>query len=89
MTWLYLPVFVTLDESREYSFCEVYLDNEGRVKTWTESHEIAPSGETLEELQADLQHMLDDLARWEPVELSTLARGMVLRPSPSKRHIPF
>lgn len=79
MSWHYLPVFVGHEESREYSFCEVYLDDEGRVEAWTESHEIAPSGETPEELQADLQRMLDDLARWEPVEFSSLAAGMVLQ----------
>lgn len=74
MTWHYLPVYGEHEGSREYSICEVYLDYDGRVANWTERRAIAPSGDTLEELQGDLQHMLNDVARWEPVELRADAR---------------
>lgn len=82
-TWHYLPVFVERDESTEYSICEVYLDEDGCVVSWTESSSIAPSGETADELRADLMHMLNDVARWEPVRFSDLAVGLRLQPGES------
>ncbi|MGW8483586.1 hypothetical protein ACWGJP_10630 [Microbacterium sp. NPDC055903] len=63
-TWRYLPVFVERDGSPEYSRCEVYLDDAGLVEAWTESHQIAASGDSADELRADLEHMRDDLATW-------------------------
>lgn len=79
MTWHYLSVFSEQEGEREYSFCEVYLDDDGLVDTWTESRAIAPSGATPTELRDDLEHMLSDLRRWEPVEFSALKRGMKLK----------
>lgn len=79
MTWHYLCVFREQQGEREYSFCEVYLDDDGLVDKWTESCAIAPSGFTPAELRIDLEHMLSDLQRWEPVEFSTLKRGMKLK----------
>lgn len=63
-TWHYLAVFVERDESTEYSVCEVYLDDDGCIESWTESSSIAASGEGADELRADLSHMLNDIARW-------------------------
>jgi len=79
MTWHYLCVLVEQNGERDHSFCEVYLDEDGRVDAWTESRAIAPSGSTLAELQSDLEHMLSDLQRWEPGEFATLKRGMKLK----------
>ena len=81
MTWHYLPVYVEHEGSREYSICEVYRDDKGRLTNWTERRAIAASGDTPRELQGDLQHMLNDLARWEPVRFSELAVGMQLQPT--------
>lgn len=78
-TWHYLPVFIEHDGTAEYSVCEVYLDDGGLVTGWTESSTIAASGKSTEELRADLTHMLNDSARWEPVRLDDLAVGMRLK----------
>ena len=82
-TWHYLPVFVERDGGIEYSICEVYLDDDGCVASWTECSSIAASGETADELRADLSHMLNDVARWEPVRFSDLAVGLRLQPGES------
>lgn len=86
--WHYLPVFVERDGGIEYSICEVYLDDDGCVASWTESSSIAASGETADELRADLSHMLNDVARWEPVRFSDLAVGLRLRPADSHSSSP-
>lgn len=79
-TWHYLPVFVEHEASVEYSICEVYLDDDGCIAGWTASSSIAPAGETAGELRADLDHMLNDITRWEPVRFSDLAVGMQPQP---------
>jgi len=81
--WHYLAVFVERDESTEYSVCEVYLDDDGCIESWTESSSIAASGEGVDELRADLSHMLNDVARWEPVRFSDLEVGLRLQPGES------
>lgn len=53
-------MFVEQQGEREYSFCEVYLDDDDCVGTWTESRAIAPSGSTFTEVRSDLEHMLSD-----------------------------
>lgn len=78
-TWHYLPVFVEHDGSHEYSMCEVYLDDAGLVDAWTESHQIAPSGRSADELRADLEQMLGDLSCWRPIEFASLEVGMRLK----------
>lgn len=82
-TWHYLPIFVERDGSIEYSVCEVYLNDDGCVASWTEGSSIAASGESAEELRADLGHMLNDVSRWEPVRFSDLAGGMRVEPTGS------
>lgn len=47
-----------------YAIREVYYDDQGNVTAWTEG-EMAPVGETVEELRADLERMLAALD--EPV----------------------
>lgn len=75
-TWHYLPVVVERGGRIEYSICEVYLDADWCVASWTARSSIAASGETSDELRADLAHMLNDVTRWEPVRFSDLAVGM-------------
>lgn len=60
-----------------YTICEVYLDKDGSLETWTEKSSIAPSGETVDELTNDLQLMLNDIAEWKPVPFESLYIGMV------------
>lgn len=78
-TWHYLPVFIEREGRSEYSICEVYLDDDGCVAGWTVNRSMAASGENVDELRADLGHMLNDVARWEPVRFSDLAVGLRLR----------
>jgi hypothetical protein len=56
----------------------VYLDEDGRLEAWTASGRIAPSGDSVEELLADLNHMREDIDRWAPVEFGSLVVGMAL-----------
>ena len=65
------------DELRTFSICEVYLDKNGKLETWTENSSIAPSGWTLEELTGDLRLMLNDISRWKPVLFDSLQIGMI------------
>jgi hypothetical protein len=87
MIWHYLPVYDEFhsgsehDEQveREYSLCEVYLDENGALSSWTASREMSPGGATLEELRSDLEKMLNDINRWQPVEFRELSPGMKFR----------
>ncbi len=83
-TWHYLPVLTEREGSVEYTLCEVYLDDEGCVESWTMNHSIAASGETPNQLRADLEFMLNDLARWKPVRFAELTVGMRIHPSNPK-----
>lgn len=78
MSWHYLPVFVAKGEEREYSLCEVYLDESGGLKAWSQNRSVEPAGASAAELEADLLNMLEDLHRWEPVEFDSLRTGMKL-----------
>lgn len=77
-SWHYLPVYIEDGEQRAYTICEVYLDNEGCVTTWTATRTIAARGASPIELKADLEQMLNDVDRWEPVAFHSLQPGMTL-----------
>ena len=55
MTWNYRVIKTELNYEEEYSIHEVYYDEDGNPDGVTENS-IAPTGGTLEELQADLDH---------------------------------
>ena len=86
MTWRYQAVYIeNHNGNKEYSICEVYLDDDGKLDSWTESHRIHPFGsETLNELINDLQRMMDDANRWKPVPTNKLQVGMTFEQSEKK-----
>ena len=80
MSWHYLPVYVEANGERAYSLCEVYLDDDGLLDSWTASREIAAHGTDPSKLAADLELMARDVRRWEPVAFDALSVGMRFEP---------
>ena len=80
MGWRYQPVFTEQDGERSYSLCEVYFDDAGNLTGWTESEMIAPGGEDIEVLTADLSRMMVDAMSYEPMRFSDLKSGMTFKP---------
>ena len=83
-SWRYQIVYVEHsnddgDKSCVFSICEIYLDKYGKLEAWTENPQMKPYGETLDELIGDLQMMLDDAHKWEPVSFSSLKTGMTFK----------
>lgn len=76
-TWHYLPVYIEHEGERFYTLCKVHLRN-GKLWAWTENREIAPGGDSPEDLAGSLNRMLNDLRRWKPVRFEDLKVGMVL-----------
>lgn len=76
MSWRYQPVWRDDPGGRCYSICELHFDADDKLKAWTESAEMWPSGETIEELASDLVRMYVDCASWAPVAFESLAVGM-------------
>jgi len=75
--WRYQAVYIDRDEeTREYSICEVYLDEDGKLEGWTENSSIAPYGTSYEELIGDLQIMMEDTRRWKAVPFDSMSVGM-------------
>ena len=75
--WRYQPVYTENGEGdRGLSLCEVYFDDTGKLKAWTEDPAIAPGGHTWEELSKDLCQMLADTYKWKPVPFAALHVGM-------------
>lgn len=64
MTWNYRVVRTTQGDEEWFAIYEVYYDDDGRPEARTEEP-ASPAGETLEELQEDLQWYLRALQ--EPV----------------------
>jgi len=79
--WRYQAVYIEREHkdgkiTKEYSMCEIYLDKKGKLEAWTESKSIAPYGESVEELNKDIQFMLNDLSKWTAVAFESLYVGM-------------
>ncbi|MCL2357076.1 MAG: hypothetical protein FWC70_07960 [Defluviitaleaceae bacterium] len=76
--WRYQVVIVIRDNgSEEYSFCEIYLDKDGKLKGWTENLHIAAVGNDLDDLIGSLELMISDARQWKPVLAEDLKLGMV------------
>ena len=79
--WRYQVVY-TINEynkEREYSLCEVYLDENEKLEMWTENHAMRPYGDNEKELIEDLKIMLSDAKKWEAVPFQSLETGMTFR----------
>lgn len=76
ITWHYLPVYVEYEGERTCSLCEVYI-RDGKLTGWTDA-QIAPIGDSPEDLAGSLERMLDDARHWKPVRFDDLEAGMVL-----------
>lgn len=80
MSWRYQPVWVDDGDQRIFSLCEVFLDADGKLRSWSEAQEIAPMGASvIEDLIESLKLMLADAGKWEPVEFAELAVGMTFK----------
>lgn len=77
--WRYQPVWKDFGEQRVYSLCEVYIDADGKLESWTDDPAMIPQGEEPDELRMDLTHMLMDSMRWVPVAVDTLTVGMTFQ----------
>lgn len=60
MTWNFRVVRESTEGFPWYSIREVYYDRHGKVGDWTEKP-VAPLGESLDELRADLARMAEAL----------------------------
>jgi len=79
--WRYQAVYSKNQNSlggtyNAYTICEIYLDVNGKLKSWTENNAIPPSGETIEELIDDINLILEDVSKWKPVPFESLKVGM-------------
>lgn len=77
MSWRYQLVYRDSLRERCYSLCEVYLDDQGTLRTWTESCEMHAQGETPAEFRSDLFRMYIDSWRWKAVAFDALIVGMI------------
>ena len=73
--WHYLPVYKTVNGVKQYSVCEVYVDEAGKCITNTDSG-IEPGGWDHKELVGDLELMLKDIRRYKPVEFNAVKPGV-------------
>lgn len=62
MTWNYRVCKSVIGDEVCFGIYEIYYDEDGGIKYWTESS-VAPSGETLIELDSDVRHMMEALAK--------------------------
>ena len=89
MTWRYQAVWHEHDDGRAdekdraYSLCEVYLNEDGRLDSWTMNPAIAPGSDTWEGLQRDIGRMYEDCWNWEPVAVADLHAGMTFKRRPA------
>ena len=60
MTWNYRIVSEKAPEGEFLQLYEVYYDDDGKIKGMTENP-MKPYGESVEELQNDLEYMMEDL----------------------------
>ena len=85
--WRYQLVYTVNEHSelREYSICEIYLDENGKLKMWTESPAMRPYGNDEEELIGDLQLMLNDARSWDAVPFDALEKGITFKRSQKEK----
>ena len=76
MTWHYLAVRHRFGEDVTIGFVEVYRDDNDAIEAWTEDMEMAPRGETEEDLRFNLRQMTHDLDRWGVIEENDLKVGL-------------
>lgn len=60
MTWNYRVVRIEEEEYDRYHLYEVYYDDDGKIEGMTEES-MHPYGESVEELQNDLEYMMEAL----------------------------
>ena len=89
--WRYQAVYRKIgsgdSERIEYSICEVYLDDTGKMEGSTESPSMTPYGESLSELIGDLKIMLSDAEKWKAVDFDNMQAGMSFELAESKQEI--
>ena len=73
---IYRKIGIGDSERIEYSICEVYLDDAGKLDASTESPSMTPYGESLSELIGDLKMMLADAEKWKAVDFDNMQAGM-------------
>lgn len=75
--WRYQPVWRDGPDVRVYSICEIHLDENDRLESWTETAEVWPGGESKHALLLDLMRMYIHCARWEAIPFNALRVGML------------
>ena len=87
--WRYQAVYRKIGNGEsariEYSICEVYLDDTGKLEGSTESPSMTPYGESLSELIGDLKLMLTDARKWKAVDFNKMQAGMSFELAESKQ----
>ena len=87
--WRYQAVYRKIgdgdSERVEYSICEVYLDDAGKLEGSTESPSMTPYGESLSELIGDMKMMLVDAEKWKAVDFDKMQAGMSFELAESKQ----
>jgi len=89
--WRYQAVYRKVGDGEseriEYSICEVYLNDKGKLEASTESPTMTPYGESLSELIDDLKMMLADASKWKAVDFDNMQAGMSFELDESKQEI--
>ena len=78
--WRYQAVYEDDAVGRQFSFCEVWIDENGQLEGWTEKAGMVPCGETLDDLTNDLVRMYVNACRWGAVAFSEMRVGMPFAP---------
>lgn len=76
--WRYQPVATYQNGEPTYTMIEVYVNEDGSVRSWTEDSAMVPQGDTGSELSRDLIRMLVDCWKWKPVNYNALVPGLVV-----------
>lgn len=74
--WRYQPIWWRDSGGRTYGLCEMHLDLQDRLVSWSAEPFTWPQGDDMEQLSNDIVRMLVDTYRWEPVAYADLRAGM-------------
>ena len=78
MTWRYQPVWGDDGpEAKWFSVCEVYLDESGKLKSWTGKPAVAAMGDSLNGLVKTLDLMRSEALKYKAVKHDEITVGMV------------
>ena len=77
-TWRYQPVWGDDGpEAKWFSVCEVYLNADGSLGSWTERPDVSAMGDSVEGLIGTLDRMRAETLKYKAVKHDEMVVGMV------------